>query len=175
MENWKDIIGYDGLYMASNLGNIKSISKRLSIGNGNYRVTKDKIIKQQLRKNGNGYFMITLGNMGSKKNFTVHRLIALAFIVNEENKSCVNHKNVIKTDNRIENLEWVSYSENGFHKSRILNKRHNIKITDIDSVKIREMFLSGLKQSFIANKFKISQSMVSAIILNKRRVHNTIK
>jgi len=90
----KPIKNYDGLYSATEDGRIFSHIKNKFLSSGK-----------------NGYSNIRL----RKTPFKIHRLIAETFIPNPENKPCVNHKNGIKTDNRIENLEWCTYSENSYH------------------------------------------------------------
>lgn len=72
----------------------------------------------------NGYLRVCLHKSKKQFNVTVHRLVAKTFIPNPENKPQVNHKNGIKTDNRVENLEWVTSSENNIHKFRVLKKEH---------------------------------------------------
>ncbi|MEH7514128.1 NUMOD4 motif-containing HNH endonuclease [Gottfriedia acidiceleris] len=111
-EIWKDIPGFEGLYQASNLGNIKALKRIKWSGKGFY--FKD----EQLLKPGtdpNGYNIVVLCPRNKKKSFRVHRLIAKTFIPNRENKRCVNHKNGIKSDNRWINLEWATHSENNKH------------------------------------------------------------
>ena len=99
-EIWVDIKGYEGLYQASNLGNIKSL-------------LTSKILKATI--NSSGYFKVELHKKGKTKVLYVHRLIASAFIPNPENKPQVNHKNGDKLCNSIDNLEWVTRSENQKH------------------------------------------------------------
>lgn len=104
-EVWKDVPGYEGIYQVSSIGNIKSLERRVNTWNS-YKIIKPMVLKTFLTKNG--YRNVIL----RKKNFSVHRLVAMAFIPNPENKPQVNHKNENKQDNRVENLEWVTAKEN---------------------------------------------------------------
>ena len=105
-EIWKDVEGYEGLYQVSNLGRVKSLSK-------NWCHKKEIILIP--RKINSGYVFTTLFKNGKSKNITIHRLVAKAFIPNPLKKEQVNHINGIKTDNRIENLEWCTREENKIH------------------------------------------------------------
>lgn len=102
MEVWCDIRGYEGLYQVSNLGKVRSLNWR------NTGTVRELCLKPHNR----GYLQIELANNGVKKTFMVHRLVALHFIPGFQDGFVVNHINENKIDNRADNLEWVSQSEN---------------------------------------------------------------
>jgi uncharacterized protein YerC len=99
-EIWKDIVGYEGLYQVSNLGNVKSFNK-------------NKLMKIGFHQDG--YNRLWLSKENKSKGFLLHRLIAIHFIPNPNNLPEVNHKDANKLNNSIGNLEWCSHSENMAH------------------------------------------------------------
>ena len=112
-EVWKDIQGYKGLYQISNLGNVKSLARVGISTNGKTYPIKEKILKGGL--DGKGYHIVELIKNKKRYNKRIHRLVAETFIENPQNKPQVNHINGIKTDNRVENLEWCTQIENMQH------------------------------------------------------------
>jgi hypothetical protein len=124
-EIWKDIAGYEGFYMISNLGRVKSL-KRFFLRRGHKISVKEKILKLHLCAN-NGYLIIILRKNCEPRTFTVHRLVCLAFMENPNINLDVNHINGIKTDNRLCNLEMITRSENLKHKYRVLKQAHPFK------------------------------------------------
>lgn len=103
MEIWKDIVGYESLYQVSNLGRVKR-----------FYANRPSIIKKGT-KDKDGYLRLCLSKNNNRMYFYIHRLVVKSFMLNTQNKPCVNHKNGIKDDNRLENLEWCTYSENIRH------------------------------------------------------------
>lgn len=112
MEIFKDVIGYEGLYQVSNLGRVKSLPKKIKNGNG-FSVRPEKYLK--LEVTNRGYQRVMLYNNYKYERISVHRIVAINFINNPSIKETVNHKNGIKTDNRVDNLEWMTRSENMQH------------------------------------------------------------
>ena len=106
MTEWRDIPGYDGHYQVSAHGNIRSLDRK-----GVRSILKGRLLKPSLNRH-TGYLQIKLGREGIWKCHRVHRLVALAFIPNPNGKSCVDHIDDCKTNNNVENLQWLSVGEN---------------------------------------------------------------
>lgn len=115
-EVWKDIPGYEGAYQVSNTGFVRSLPRNFVNTRGERRSLPGKIL--DYRKARHGYAMASLYRQMKFKNFKVHRLVAAAFLENPDDKPEVNHKNLNKSDNRVENLEWVTPKENIQHAIR---------------------------------------------------------
>lgn len=105
-ELWKDIKDYEGFYQVSNLGRVRSLKR---IDNNNHPV-KERILATG--KKENGYLIVTLWKNGKGKTFMVHRLVAKTFIPNPMKYNSVNHKDEIKSNNCIKNLEWCTHKYN---------------------------------------------------------------
>lgn len=112
VEVWKDIEGYEGSYQVSSFGRVKSLARtRISKG-GCIAPMKERIMALKIGRNG--YVSIGFHSQG-KRFFTVHRLVAAAFIPNPENKPTVNHIDGNKKNNNVSNLEWSTHSEQSLH------------------------------------------------------------
>jgi len=121
-EVWKDIKGYEGLYQVSNRGRVKSLERYIKRGIHGIQYSPERIRKQS--QTHDGYQIIILSKNKIKTTNRVNRIVADAFIPNPNNKPQVNHINNVRDDNRVENLEWVTASENQKY-SYITNNRVN--------------------------------------------------
>lgn len=111
-EMWKDVEGYEGLYQVSNYGRVKNLERKIPYRFG-LRTIPERILKNC--ENEYGYLYVRLCKETNSKKYKIHRLVANAFIENPDNKKCVNHKDGNKKNNCVDNLEWVTHSENMQH------------------------------------------------------------
>lgn len=127
-EIFKDIKGFEGYYQVSNLGNVKSLSRK----SGN-TILRDKILKP--RKHTNGYLIVSIGKDYKHKNYSIHRLVASVFINNKEGNPVVNHIDENKENNNVNNLEWCTNKHNANHNNMNMRKwngrRKKFKVIDL--------------------------------------------
>ena len=168
-ERWAPMPNFEKFYEVSNFGNVRSKDRLVLSKNGTKRLFKGKDLTLSL--NNIKYFTICakIREMGANKTLTVHRLVALAFIPNPENKPQVNHINGIKTDNRVENLEWVTATENLNHafKMGLLADKNafeypNTTLTRDQVLEIRELFKTKTNKE-IAHKYNVSKEIISKL------------
>lgn len=123
-EIWKDVVGYEGLYKVSNFGNVvkmPTLQHRISKYGKKFTQLAPKapsLMRPAL--DFDGYPTLSLSKNGTSHTYRVHRLVAIAFIDNPDNKPQVNHKNGVKNDNCVDNLEWCTQSENIRHSVDVL-------------------------------------------------------
>lgn len=121
---WKQVKGYEGFYEVSDCGEVRSVDRYLQYSNGIIYHHKGRILKQSILKgrgdtlDRKGYCVVNLRKLGTTKVCCVHILVAQAFIPNVEDKPVVNHKDGNKRNNSVDNLEWVSFSDNNRHALR---------------------------------------------------------
>lgn len=113
---WKPVVGYEESYEISNCGVARGVDRYVSNGKG--MSLKRGVIKTQ-KPDKDGYFRVYLSKNSKKKQHLVHRLVAQAFLENEEGKPCVNHIDGNKQNNYVSNLEWVTRSENDLHAFKL--------------------------------------------------------
>jgi hypothetical protein len=173
---WHQVLGFENSYAINRNGVIKSISRYVRCGKGAafLRLKPEQIIKPYLGTDG--YLYVFLSYNGQTKHLAIHRILASIFIPNPENKREVNHKNTIRTDNSIDNLEWATPKENIQHSIKIgtntqcLPGIHNpaAKLTEKQVLEIRE--LPG-SQSSIAKKYNVSRRTIGFIKRRERWAH----
>ncbi len=145
-EIWKDIKGYEGLYLVSSLGNVKSIKR-------------DVILKPQIGTWGYRHVRLSKTN---GKTIKTHRLVAETFIPMVNGKNQVNHKDGNKLNNNVKNLEWCDCQENTVHAFGTGLRKSKIKVKDIENIK--KMYLAGVQQWKIGDIFGVTQSRISHLL-----------
>lgn len=164
-EQWRPVVGYEGMYEISDFGRLKSFKRR-----------NEKILKPG--KNTDGYLLMPISNGIKRKTQSMHRYVAFAFIPNPENKPEVNHKNGTKDDNGLYNLEWVTPKENCFHadstglRPPLKGERNGgSKLKDKDVLEIRNLLKAKNTLKSIASKYGVHLSLISLIKTNKNWTH----
>ena len=125
MEIWKPVIGFEGSYEVSQLGNVRSIDRKRTYKDGRVACFKGKALKPVL--NGDGYLQVQLNMAQKTKTMRVHRMVAEAFIPNDGNLPEVNHKDENKLNNSVRNLEWCDHLYNSRYGTRgeRISRRHS--------------------------------------------------
>lgn len=164
MEAWKPVLGYETMYDVSDLGRIRTVGRRVGRPEG-------LILKPGY--NLRGYQQVEL--IGGKRH-TVHLLVMQAFVGPKPEGMEINHKNGVKDDNRLENLEYVTKSQNKLHSVRVLGKgrgeSHGMsKLTEDDVREIRRLHTTGLSQYELARRFKLTRPNIGFIVRRATWAH----
>ena len=115
-ETWKPVVGYEGLYEVSDLGRVKKVARTITKADGTIKKVDERILKPS---DSNGYQIVGLYRNGVSKSNWVHRLVAQAFIPNnDQSKTVINHKDENKRNNSVANLEWCTYKYNANYGTR---------------------------------------------------------
>lgn len=169
-ETWKDIKEYEGVYQISNLGNVKSLDRILKNRWGSYTRRGGIMTINKC----NRYSAINLFVNWKFKHCKIHRLVATAFIPNPENKPEVNHINCNRYDNRVENLEWCTASENMQHAKRMglrpdfkgdKNPAAKLSYKKVEEIK-RKYLSDTISMSKLADEYGVSKSTIFNAINN---------
>lgn len=120
IEQWKDIPNFEGLYQISNIGNVKGLERtKVTHSNGKLTTIKEKALKPykggKLKNNNIGYLRVCLSKDNKKTICVVHVTVAKLFVINPDDKPCVNHEDTNKHNNAATNLTWCTHSENMEH------------------------------------------------------------
>ena len=155
IEIWEDIIGYEGKYLVSNMGNV------ISVNYNNGKKIKE-LTKTTCKK---GYENVALYNNGKRKYFKVHRLVAQAFIPNTNNLPCINHIDENKKNNFVENLEWCDIRYNNNYGNRLKKIMKPINQYDMNG----KLIMSYESAADAARKLDKTAGNISECCKNKRK------
>lgn len=178
MEVWKDVVGYEGKYQVSNLGNVRTLEhfieyKQMAMSQ-NMKEPKEVTVKRKvnakLKKTTIGNHGYPVVNLGFNDTHTVHTLVAMAFLPKDKNRSHVDHINSIRHDNRVENLQWVTQQENNakqtFHRG---SKKPNSVLIESDVVHIRDEYLKNDGKrgliSKIAKGYGVNKGVIRDVVM----------
>lgn len=163
-EKWKDVKGFEGIYQISNLGNVRNIKT-------------SKFLKPSPNKSG--YLRVNLSRKDKIKACYVHRLVATAFLEKVTSKEEVNHKDVVKSNNCVKNLEWVNRKENVQHSHSLgINEKNQVKgsrvgisiLTESDVIFIKKNQYK-YKKNELSKMFNTSESNIYAILSGRSWKH----
>ena len=183
IEEWRPVVGWEKLYEVSSLGRVNRLETTVRTCGTNMVFTTRVIKKRQLSPyiDFAGYERVTLCDSGRKKNVLVHRLVAIAFIPNPDNKPSVNHIDFNKLNNTTYNFEWCTHKENmrhafknGLFKAptpRRGEQCHLSKLKDSDIIDIRKRISNGERILSIAGYFGVTRGNIMAIKSNKTWKH----
>ena len=168
-EIWKDIPGWEGSYQVSSLGRVRSIDRMVTAIDGKVHHRKGRFLKP--RRTDRNYLNVVLSKTKSyQPSIRIHRLVALAFIgPPPDPKMEINHKNGVRDDNRVENIEWVTKSENVKHAFRIglrcwKGENHpTSKLTENQVLEIKRLIRDGLGNTEIAKRYNVKHYTISKI------------
>lgn len=169
MEYWKYIQGTDNLYLASNLGRIKSVT-RSWMGKKGMITRQGRILKQVLSKNGR-YLHVTICIKGKQKSCDVHKLVAMTFHEKKDELFEVNHIDTNKLNNCANNLEWCSREQNIAHALKNINIKYSSGINHYKSKKVIDIntgkIYNSVKEASLKNKINYSTLIAN---LNNRLI-----
>lgn len=166
----RPIKGYEGRYSVDNFGIVYTTRRRGSTGG---------VLPQRL--NSTGYYRVDLQDKNKRRSVFVHRLVAEAFIEKEPSRDFVNHKDGNKLNNRVDNLEWCTRSENIVHayKTGLMHEVHvsgddhpNSKISDNKAIEMALLRMFGINGIEIGKRFNVTKHVVYRIMNGKRKLRN---
>ena len=165
VEVWKDIRGYENLYITSNLGRARSLDRWVKGPNGSLRCCKGRILKPV--KNNRGYLQVGLCKNGKQKFHLVHRLVAEAFLPNPNDLPQINHKDENPQNNNVDNLEWCSAQYNTNYGTRTEKCSKPVLQYTLDGEFVREW-----ESTAECGRNGYDQGHVAACCKGKRKSHH---
>lgn len=172
---WRPVVGFEGLYEVSSDGQVRGLD-RFRLGRWGNQVPVPGVLKKS-RINRYGYVEYRLGAGSAKKVVkTAHTLVLEAFVGPRPEGMQCNHKNTDRADNRVENLEWVTASENCLHRQACGTglkgeRTAKAKLTEADVQEVRRLRAEGWSQQRIADKFGVAQPSISSLLRGKSWAH----
>ena len=173
-EEWRDVVGYEGLYQVSSLGRVKSLERYCKHPNGGDKIVRGRLLSS---RNNTGYQKVALCCDGVPRNVTVHKVVCAAFIGEKPKGFQVRHLNGVPTDNRAVNLVYGTAAENAADRVTHGTNAQGVsvgsaKLTDAKVLEIRRLLAeSDLTQTEIGEMFGVEASNISAIKLWKTWKH----
>ena len=181
IEEWRPVVGYEGLYEVSNLGRVRSVDGYVKSKGESYRLHKGKVLSPA--KDTIGYLFVILHCNGKCKTIRIHRLVAQAFLLNPDNLTEVNHKDEDKTNNSVDNLEWCDHKYNmNFGTRNIRSKDTHIKNgywTGLSKEEYRKKYNQDRKEYrkkwYQENKDRICEQQKEYYRKKKEQIQNNVK
>lgn len=162
---WREVVGYEGLYKVSNTGEIKSPEGKITYTKRHgRRVWKERIMKQKKHKDGT--CRVNLWKDGKPSTHLVHRLVAYAFIPLEEDKEFINHKDGSRLNNHVDNLEWCTYKENANHAfdTGLMSSNEKVKLINKETGETYYFRSKAKASEFLGrNKGYISDKLIKGV------------
>ena len=162
MERWRNVKGLESYYQISDKGNIRSKDRKVNRGYGEY-LKRGKELKKTLSPHG--YHVVVLKVNGKTINKRIHRLVAEAFLEKPEGKELVNHKDGVKTNNKLENLEWCDHAENMKHAIETGLAHSNLK--KFEKEILEEYKKGNVSVDFLSKKYKTSPKNLKLFLIEK--------
>lgn len=170
-EWWMPIKNFEGFYEVSNTGKVRSLDRYVKYKSSGLKLIKGKVLKQGLAKSG--YYTVSLLKNSIQKTFTIHRLVSKAFIPNPRNLAYVNHKDEVKTNNDISNLEWCTPKYNnaysgigGHNKKKVYQFNKNREIINVFESTCEAAKILGFNQSNISANCKGKYKQVHGYVFS---------
>ena len=166
MEVWKDIVGHEGIYQVSNKGRVKSVERKVKHVDGRVRRLKERILTNKTYRDN--YPSVSLWKNNKGKEFNVHRLVAEHFLDKKSEDLIVNHKDGDKRNNDVNNLEWVTYSENTQHAIKtglhpIQEDSVQAKLTNAEVAEIKGRLIEGEFPAEISKDYGVARQTINNI------------